>query len=94
MKSALQTLQIILKGKVQGVFYRQSAKEKAIELGITGQVMNARDGDVHIIATGTPDQLQKFVAWCSNGPSNAVVKDVITEEMALQIFDSFSIKRF
>ena len=47
-----QTLSITITGKVQGVYFRQSAKEKALDLRLTGQVKNLRDGNVHIIASG------------------------------------------
>ena len=64
----LQTISITVSGKVQGVFYRQSTKEMATSLGITGQVKNLSDGSVYIIATGTKEQLDKLVDWCRQGP--------------------------
>ena len=89
-----QTLRIIVKGKVQGVFYRQTAKEKAGELEMGGNIKNAPDGDVHIIATGNKEQLQEFIAWCRRGPPEAIVDEVSTEEIPLQPFDSFKIVRY
>lgn len=94
MNSEHKTISIIVKGKVQGVFYRQSTKEKAKELSISAQVMNTEEGDVYIIATGIHEQLQKLIEWCRHGPPAAKVMDVITEEMNLREFDSFSLKRF
>jgi len=90
----LQSLRIIIKGEVQGVFYRQSAKEIATGYGIKGIVKNLSNGDVEIIATGTEDQLQRLVAWCRQGPPRAHVLDVITETIPVQQFENFSIKRF
>jgi len=72
-----QTLSITISGKVQGVFFRQSAKEKALELGLTGQVKNLGDGNVHIIASGTREQLSAFTDWCKKGPRRAVVTKTI-----------------
>ena len=60
----LQTISITVSGKVQGVFYRQSAKEIAKEIGITGEVKNVANGSVYILATGTKVQLDNLVAWC------------------------------
>ena len=88
-----QTIRIIVKGKVQGVFFRQTAKEKAEELQIRGNIKNAPDGDVHIIATGTKEQLQEFIAWCRRGPPEAIVDEISSEEIPLQTFDTFKIVR-
>ena len=60
----LQSLQVIVQGKVQGVYYRQSTREKAAELGITGTVKNLANGDVEIIATGEDAALTQFTGWC------------------------------
>lgn len=89
----LQTLNIKISGKVQGVFYRQSTKEKAIKLGIRGFVLNTEDGCVEIVATGTKEQLDQLTNWCRQGPSQAIVSDVISNEMPLQMFDNFLIRR-
>ena len=59
-----RTISIIITGKVQGVFFRQSAKEKALELGLSGEAKNLRDGNVHIVASGNGEQLAAFTDWC------------------------------
>lgn len=82
-----------MSGKVQGVFYRQSTLQKAQELAITGTVKNLPNGDVHVMATGTPDQLQQLVNWCKQGPSRAAVSSVQVEEVTLQSFTGFTIQR-
>ena len=79
---------------MQGVFYRQSAKEKAHTLGIRGTVKNCDDDSVEIIATGEEEQLKKFVAWCKDGPPKAKVDNLITQELSLQEFRNFSIVYF
>ena len=88
-----QTISIIVSGKVQGVFFRQSAKEKAGQAGITGKVLNTTDGEVAITATGTREQLKEFVQWCRVGPSRARVTAVEIAELPLQQFAEFSIIR-
>ncbi|MBL7746807.1 MAG: acylphosphatase [Chitinophagaceae bacterium] len=88
-----QTISIIVSGKVQGVFYRQSTKEKALELGITGYVKNLPDGSVYVIATGTDEQLAALKTWCKKGPPRAIVDTIITEELPLHKFIEFIIER-
>lgn len=90
----LKTLSIIVFGKVQGVYYRQSTKEKAIELGITGKVKNLRNGSVFITATGTAEQLALFTEWCKKGPPHALVAGVEIIEIPLKDFEKFRIVRF
>jgi len=87
----LQSVSIIVEGLVQGVFYRQSTKAKAVESGITGEIKNSPDGTVRIIATGTEAQLDQLVKWCNKGPERAIVTDVKVEKISLQTFKSFSI---
>ena len=89
-----RSISIIITGKVQGVFFRQSAKEKALELGLTGQAKNQGNGNVHIIVSGTGEQLAKFSDWCKTGPSRAVVTGMEITELPLKLFDHFTIVRF
>ncbi len=89
-----QTISITITGKVQGVYYRQSAKEKALELGLTGRVKNLRDGNVEIMATGTREQMAEFTCWCKIGPPRAVVAGVEILELPLKLFDHFMIVSF
>ena len=86
-----QTVSIIVKGKVQGVYYRQSTCEKANEFRITGTVKNLDNGDVEIIATGLTEQLNQFTEWCRQGPRRAVVTSVIVTPLSLQTFTGFLI---
>lgn len=87
----LQTISITVEGLVQGVFYRQSTKARAIDSGITGEIKNKPDGTVHIIATGTETQLDQFIKWCNKGPEMAIVTNVKVEKVSLQTFKGFSI---
>jgi acylphosphatase len=90
----LQTISITVSGRVQGVFYRQSAREKALAIGAKGKVMNLPDGNVQIIATGTKEQVEKLLEWCKQGPRKAIVTDINFQELPLQLFDSFYIEKF
>ena len=88
-----QTYSITVKGKVQGVYYRQSTREKALELGITGYVKNLPDGSVNIMASGTTEQLLQLVMWCKKGPARAEVASVDVETLAPHAFFGFTIER-
>jgi acylphosphatase len=89
----LKTVSIIVTGKVQGVFYRQSAKELASALNVKGRIRNKPDESVEIIATGTAEQIAQLVKWCWSGPPKAKVIDVVTKELPLEPFDKFTIAR-
>ena len=88
-----QTISITVTGKVQGVNFRASTKYKAQELGITGEVRNLPNGNVHIIATGNEIQLQEFKEWCKLGPRLAEVSDIIIVPEPVQSFPDFAIVR-
>ena len=87
----MKTIRLTVKGKVQGVYFRAYAKNKASELGITGWVKNLPDENVEIEATATDDLLQQFINWCREGPSRAIVNDLIIEELPYEPFIDFRI---
>jgi acylphosphatase len=84
-------LNIWVSGKVQGVFFRASTKEKADEVGIKGIVRNEGDGSVYIEAEGEENQLKTFTDWCKQGPSRASVTDCKIEQAELKHFTTFTI---
>ncbi len=69
-------LDIKVFGRVQGVFFRDSARMKAEELGLAGFARNEPDGSVYIEAEGEEDALKEFLAWCGKGPEFAKVTKV------------------
>jgi acylphosphatase len=89
----LKTVTIEVFGKVHGVYYRQSAQKKAIELEITGKVRNKPNGTVFIRATGNEEKIMALVKWCKDGPMLANVTKVEVIETPLTIFDGFTIER-
>jgi acylphosphatase len=83
---------ITIKGRVQGVFFRRNAQQKADELNITGWVKNMEDDTVEIVAQGEENELQQFIEWCKEGPSKAIVENVeIKEKETDKSFRRFSI---
>jgi acylphosphatase len=89
----MKTIRLTIKGKVQGVFYRATAKDVADLLGIKGWVKNLPDNNVEITATATEDVLQKFIGWCKQGPPKARVDEVTVEVLNLEEFNGFRIIR-
>ncbi|MBK6827931.1 MAG: acylphosphatase [Chitinophagaceae bacterium] len=89
----LTSLSLHITGKVQGVYYRQSTRKKALSLGLSGYVQNLPDGSVSILATGNSEQLDELIAWCKIGPTAAIVREVIVKETDLENFEGFEIRR-
>ena len=88
----LKHFKIIVSGRVQGVFYRASAKVKADELGIKGFVRNEPNGDVYLEAEAAEEMLYKFIKWCNMGPSRAMVERIEALPGDIVGFSSFDIK--
>lgn len=83
---------LIVEGRVQGVWYRESTRLKANELQARGWVKNRSDGTVEIIAEGREKNIRRFVEWCHEGPPYAVVSKITeTPGEYLNEFDSFNI---
>jgi len=86
-----KSITIYVSGKVQGVFFRASAKEEADSLGLLGTVRNMGDGRVCIEVEGDPGLLEMMVSWCKVGSRMARVEQVEVLESELRGFESFDI---
>jgi acylphosphatase len=69
-------IHILVSGKVQGVFFRSSTKDKADDLGISGWIRNLIDGRVEAVFEGEKEDVDKMVEWCRKGPENARVTGI------------------
>ncbi|HWB25174.1 MAG TPA: acylphosphatase [Chitinophagaceae bacterium] len=87
------TINLVIKGKVQGVFYRASAKDTAERLQITGWVKNTVEGNVEITASGNDAAIDAFIEWCKQGPPRAIVKEVILSNTGEEYFEGFEVIR-
>jgi len=87
----IRHLDIIVKGKVQGVFYRKATKAVADQLGVRGFVKNEPNGDVFIAAEADNTTLEMFMDWCNEGPEDAVVTSVETNEGDLKNYRNFEV---
>lgn len=87
----MKTVHIEISGKVQGVFFRASAREIAKFHGLTGWIRNNQYGKVEALVTGRSEDIDAFVSWCKIGPAKAIVDQVICTSRDVQIFDSFKV---
>ena len=67
---------LVVSGRVQGVFYRASAQQEAMRLGLTGEIRNLPDGSVEVIVEGMKESVEDFIEWCRQGPPAARVEHV------------------
>jgi len=88
-----KTIELRIYGKVQGVWYRASTREKALQLGLSGYVMNKADGSVLAQVTGPEDSLEELIDWCHRGPAEAKVEEVRVTKIPLRRFEGFEIRR-
>jgi acylphosphatase len=87
----IKHIDIIVKGKVQGVSYRDSTKAVADQLGVKGYVKNEASGDVSIAAEGDKMSLEMFLEWCNEGPQGAGVTSVESHEGELKNYRNFEV---
>jgi len=83
---------LIIEGRVQGVWFRDSTRNEATRLNLTGWVKNRFDGSVELVAEGSQEEVKKLIEWCHHGPPGARVTMVheIREDYTGE-FDSFRI---
>ena len=88
-----ERVNIIVHGRVQGVFYRARTKEMAIELELNGWVNNRIDGTVEIVAEGNKENLERLVVWSQHGPKHAhVTKVEVKWQPFVDEFSDFTVK--
>ncbi len=83
---------IRISGKVQGVFFRASARAEANRLGLHGFIRNEDDGSVHAEAEGDRQNLDEFLAWCRQGPPHAQVDSVKAGTGEVRDFQGFHVR--
>lgn len=72
---------ILVSGRVQGVFFRDSCRREAERLGVAGAARNLDDGRVEVVASGDEDAVDRLIDWCREGPPHASVDSVEVEDV-------------
>ncbi len=88
----LQTVTIIIQGRVQGVFFRKYTLDAAKKFEVNGFVKNTADSKVYIEATGTEEAINKFVQWCHVGSPLSKVLEVTVKQTPLINFNNFTVR--
>ena len=78
MSGERKRVHVVVRGRVQGVFFRSETGERARSLGIDGWVRNNPDGSLQAVFEGTVERVESLVAWCRRGPAGADVESVET----------------
>jgi acylphosphatase len=89
----MKHLDIRVSGKVQGVFYRDTSKAVADQLGVKGTVKNETDGTVSIEAEGDDFSLELFLEFCHKGSDKAEVEQVEVNESPMKNYRNFEVIR-
>ncbi|MEK6976756.1 MAG: acylphosphatase [Candidatus Thermoplasmatota archaeon] len=76
-QSGMTRMHVLVTGKVQGVWFRESTRQEAERLGLGGWVRNLPDGRVEAIFTGPTAAVEAAIAWCRRGPEAAQVANVL-----------------
>lgn len=87
----MATKSIVVKGRVQGVYFRASAKQLAMNLGLKGNIRNQEDGSVKLHIQGHDKAVASMIDWCKQGPALARVKQVEVEEVPALSASDFDI---
>ncbi len=69
----------VVRGRVQGVFFRAETRERARSLGVGGWIRNNPDGSVEAVFEGPPERVDLLVGWCRRGPRGAEIESVDVE---------------
>jgi acylphosphatase len=80
-----------ISGKVQGVYFRASSQQMAIEYSVSGYARNLTDGDVEVLLCGEKKNVDKMLRWLNHGPSSAKVSQVKSKQIPWQEHNHFSI---
>jgi acylphosphatase len=85
-------LKLTVRGRVQGVFFRDSTRREARRRGVAGWAANLPDGSVEVVLEGTPEDVRGLVAYIERGPGHAEVSDVRESPLAVRGLRGFDIR--
>lgn len=85
-------VRVLIYGRVQGVFFRQTMRAQATMNSVCGWVRNMKDGGVEAVLYGDDASVDAVTAWCRRGPAGSIVNDVEVQPHApTEAFDSFTV---
>jgi acylphosphatase len=89
----VRRVRVVVRGRVQGVFFRASCRRRALVLGLAGWVRNRADGAVEAVFEGEPGAVEAMLAWCREGPPDASVEAVdVGEELPVGEGGPFAVR--
>ena len=83
---------MVVSGRVQGVFFRDSTRREAARRGVAGWVCNRPDGKVEAVFEGAREEVEALVEFCSSGPRGAHVGDVDTTAEEPEGLEGFEVR--
>lgn len=89
--SAVVRRRLLVDGRVQNVFFRESCRREALAAGVAGRARNLGDGRVEVVLEGAPEAVGRVVAWCRQGPPQAFVIDVVVAEEEPEGLSGFAV---
>jgi len=87
----METVHLLISGKVQRVFFRNSARKIAQKLNITGWIKNREDEKVEAVISGNEKDVNGFISWAKSGPEKANVDEVLVSKQSITFFERFEI---
>jgi acylphosphatase len=73
---SVRRVRVVVRGRVQGVFFRAETRARAESLGLAGSVRNMPDGSVEAVFEGDQERVESMIGWCKRGPDGAGVEGV------------------
>ena len=83
---------VVVRGQVQGVFFRDSTRREALRRGVSGWVSNRADGAVEAVFEGARSEVEALVDFCRSGPGGAVVEDATAREEEPKGLQGFEVR--
>ena len=87
----MKCVHLIVSGRVQGVFFRDNTRRKALELGLRGYAKNLQDGNVEVVAQGDEIKIYELIEFIKKGPGIAKVENIKIKHKEPENFKSFEV---
>ena len=87
----MKSTHLTVSGRVQGVFFRDNTRKKALELGLFGYAKNLEDGTVEVILQGNETKINEVISFLRKSPGISRVNDITIKEIDFEKFNNFEI---